>query len=165
LAATEDAFLTNYAPGEFVAAKSAVLDNATAIAIRGWGTDTEGDTASVRFSFWMGTMEDPEGPGQVGWSGTVELGALTFTGRPASITNAAVYGQWVDAAWLEIDTYSAAGSYFNHGYAQGGGHSTLVLPTVGYTMCMCEVADKDGTGTEISTIGFVWRPTSWDGII
>lgn len=162
IVSSDDSLLTKFKPSEFAVAKAVAVYPDTAIALRIYGRDTNNDTATIVISGWM----DPDtrsgvGAGQVLWKGMVTLGSITFTEKPLNDS------RWnKDSAWFEVDTWdSSTGSNASSSIVQSGGNqSILIMPTLGYTRLMLEVADLGGAG-EMTELGVLFRPVSKDGVI
>ena len=139
----------------------------SAVAIRMFGTNTDNDTATLTI---LGSMDDQRktgtGPMQELWQGQVSLGsftATTSTGRPLGD------GKWTAATYLEVDTYDI-GVANGHNAANavvvgGASHAILILPTIGYSVLDMRLANMDGTGTEISTLGALYREIAMGGVV
>lgn len=140
----------------------------SAIAVRMFGTNTDGDTATMTL---YGSMDDQRkfgtGPMQELWRGRVFLGSYQVTttsaGRPIND------GKWPAAVYLEVDTYDI-GVSGGHNAAKavvlsGAGQAMLLLPTLGYTSLGMGFTAMDGTGTEITTLGAIYRAISMGGVV
>lgn len=163
IVAAEDTLLTNYLASEFATLKAAGkivgIHPATAVVLRAFAKDTNNDTATVVISGWMTDNKDKgTGPGHRLWRGQLLAGNHTASHIPLGD------GKWGAAAtWFEVDTWNEAGA---SGYNPAGAtrlevadqEAVILLPTLGYTHLAIEVTDILGGGTEITEIGFLWRP-------
>lgn len=139
----------------------------SAVAIRMFGSDTVGDTANLVI---LGSMDDQRktgtGPMQKLWGGQVSLGSSPGTlssGRPVND------GKWAALTLLEVDTYdvSVSGGYnlANAVALTGGDQALLILPTLGYAVLDMRLTAMDGTGTQISTLGAIYREIAMGGVV
>ena len=141
----------------------------SALALRMFGTNTAGDTATMKIWGQMDIQRKfGSAPSQELWRGQVSLGSFQATtdsdGRPLND------GPWPAAVYFEVDSYDIGGATGGHNAAKavslaGGGQTMLILPTLGYTVLTMELTDMDGTGTEISTLGAIYRFISMGGVV
>ncbi len=139
----------------------------SAIAIRMFGSNADNDTAFMQLTAAMDDQRKTgTGPGQELWAGQVTLGSVAATpstGRPLND------GQWPVGTLLEVDTYdSAVASGSNAANAvvlNGANQAMLILPTLGYAMIDMRLYTFDGTGTEMSTLGAIYREIALGGVV
>lgn len=162
IAATEDTLLTDYKPADIttVAVKKKMIGvyPASAIIIKAFGKDTDGDSATVVISGWMDQgRAKGGGPGQRLWRGQLLCGSKSFSHIPLGDEH------WGAAAtWFDVDTWDegAASGYDIAGASRlevANQECALILPTLGYTHLLLEVRDLD-SANEMTEIGFIWRP-------
>jgi len=171
-----DTPLTYYNTAEMTAAVRAKMFSihpATAILLRGFGIGptASDDAASIIISGWM-KPDKPRigglsscGPGHRLWKGYTILGSKTLNGSLPSEDK-----KWLAGTYKEVDTFDpAAGSGYNPVGATRlevtNQEAVLLLPTLGYTDILIEVASLF-VGTALMTnIGFLWRPATVGGVI
>ena len=141
VAATDDTLLTVYKPSDIVTLEA--INNcvrgvtpATAVALQCYGKDTAAEAATIRVVGWMGTPgKTVHGPGQILWSGTVTLGAITFS--EAILPD----GKWGTAnAWFQVNAFAATVDLGGAVDLTSGDQSILIVPTLGFTRLSLEIA-------------------------
>lgn len=168
-AATEDTLLTDYKPSDVTtldaSGKMISVHPATAVMLRAWGTNTDNDTCTLTVSGWF--RQPSQGgsnlfsPGQRLWKGTLTLGAKSMAS-----TIPIEDGKWPSATWFEVDTWTATSDPTGATSIATADHaSVLLLPTLGYSHLMFEITDKDGTSTEMSTVGIAWYPIRFQELV
>lgn len=169
-ATTEDTILTVYKPSDITATirdnKMISVHPATAVMLRAWGKDTDNDTATVTISGWFPQPSSGAtqlfSPGQKLWQGTLTLGSKSMTS-----TIPIEDGKWgTVSTWMEVDTWTATADPTGATSIATADHgAVLLLPTLGYHYLLFEFTDKDGTGTEMSSLGIGWYPIRFQELV
>lgn len=140
----------------------------SAVAIRMFGTNTDNDSASMTIYASMDEQRRTgTGPMQELWRGQVLLGSYAAT---AASSRPLGDGKWPVGTYLEVDTYDIAGVAGGHNAANavvisGANQAILILPTLGYSVLEMRLTVMDGTGTEITTLGALYREIAMGGVI
>ena len=160
-----DTLLTDYKPADLTAAvlaKTASIAPATAVALRAFGLGDNNDTVDAVLTGFM----DPNSKftsslGHRLWRGQLILGNKEVTVAPLAD------GKWgAAAAWREVDTWdqAAVGGYNPAGATRlevADQEAVLLLPTLGYSLLLLEVAALTGT----TGFGVLWRPAAVASIV
>jgi hypothetical protein len=140
----------------------------TAVLVQMLGKDTENDSATVTIVGWM----DPSTRAQYGpptnlWKGQVLLGSqMDGSVSPPIIAPE----KWGAGPWWRTDTFDISGVAGGHNLANaavlsGGTEALLVVPTLGFTHLQMHIADVGGGGTEMTTVGAIYRPIAMGGVV
>lgn len=160
-ASVEDTYLANLFASSFPSDDRVLpdkLEQDDALMIRAYGQHAsapDNKTAVMRISGWMkGNDRYGRGQGVRLWDGTITLGNIALTAPPLTGTN------WDTAEnWHEVDTYGSTSNLAKAAsVVVADACGVLVLPALGFSDIICEVASKDGsTGTEALSIGILYR--------
>lgn len=146
--------------------KTVVIYPYSAVALRMFGKNTDGDTATILIRGYMDPLSSLEsGPSQELWYGQVALGP------ESSSSQILIDGRWGAAAtWFDVDAYDISGVSGGHNAANavvvgGGNNAMLLLPTLGYSHIRIDNGDMDGTGTEMTELGVLYREIAMGGVV
>lgn len=170
--------VTEFEPGDLVAAQSVSVTPYTAIMFMPLCVDTDdNEFIDIKMIGYMAShTESGAGPGQPLFFGRLTAGDVVMSSDARPLSD----GKWKEGVWRFFDTLDVTTTVwfndnavdFRGSAASGGsGQGSLLIPTLGYTTLMLEVLDPGGSdgltadGGSMDQFQAMWRGVSKEGAL